>query len=566
LYAKIKGTFDAREPLWSVEPTRHLEEDIKRFKVVEKYMNIQAKSPFDLNMSKVLDDLVMETVLAGGSFPKIVYSVEQWRVKNAEGGEEKEVIWHDGPKVIIMPAERVKYRKGISEISRLPWVAVDTPLTEVELRERASRGVYSAEAVAKVLGEERTTPSDTEEQRLIAETFESSDITGMFDISEVWFFWDIDGSGVPVDLFFTIHFPTMSVLKQQYNTLGTRFLTASRYVHRPYTLTGRGTGQMTESMQDEVTGIHNMRNDNMKVANMRMIGVKRGAGFGAKREIFPGAVWEFDNPKEDIFPIQLGEVYPSSLQAEQASMAYASKAVGLSESQMGFADSTMKSRDTWRGREQRVQDGDSILANIVSGMRDTIAEIGMLVWMQCVANKDRVIARERAAMRLADDELQLLEEALNMELSEVPVRMAFAMKTTDIDKTYDQQRQNIMALGQIYSGFAQQALPLAMQLYSPQGVQLQQAAPEAWAYMARVLTGYGKLAEETFKFFGMYNTGDFVPETETMDKMLDMMRSMTMQTAQSFQGAPVAGAGPQGVPQGPQGPQGPGAPEEGGMM
>jgi hypothetical protein len=256
-------------------------------------------------------------------------------------------------------------------------------------------------------------------------------------------------------------------------------------------------------------------------------------------------VWEFDNPGEDVKPIQLGEVYPSSLQAEEASMRYAQRAVGLSDSQMGFADSTMKSRDTWRGREARVEEGDSILGSIVSGLRDTISEIGMLVWMQCVANRDRVVARERAAMRLGDEELGMLEELLGMELSEVPTRMAFAMKTTDADRTYEQQRQNMMALGQIYGQFAQQALPLAMQVYSPQGVQLQQAAPEAWNYMARILTGYGKLAEETFKFFGVYDVANFVPDSEKLDQMLDMMRGMMNQTAQSFQGAP--GLGPTGT-------------------
>jgi len=273
--------------------------------------------------------------------------------------------------------------------------------------------------------------------------------------------------------------------------------------------------------------------------------VKRGAGFGAKREIYPGALWEFDDPDKDIRPIQLGEVYPSSLQAEQQSMQYAQRAVGLSEGAMGFADSTMKSRDTWRGQEQRLQQGDSILGSIVTGLRDTISEIGMLVWMQCVANRERVVARERTALRLSDDEIAILEEMLSMDLGEVPMKMAFAMKTTDADRTYEQQRQNMMALGQIYGQFAQQALPLAMQVYSPQGVQLQQAAPEAWNYMARILTGYGKLAEETFKFFGVYDVANFVPDSEKLDQMLDMMRGMMSDTAQSFQGAP--GLGPTGT-------------------
>jgi hypothetical protein len=565
LFAKLKGTFDARDPLWSVEPLRRTDEDVKKYKVIEKYLNMLAKSPHDLNMEQVTNDLVMETVLVGGSFPKVIYSVEEWRVKDGNGGENP-VIWHDGPSVLVAPLERVKYRRGVGKISRLPWIAVDTPLTEHELRERASRGVYDPKAVELILGNMRTTPTDMEEQLQIAETFDSGENTGLFDVSEVWFYWDVDGTGVPVDCFFTIHFETGAVLKQQYNTLGTRFIVPARYVHRPNALVGRGVGQMTESMQDEVTTVHNMRNDNMKVANMRLLAVKRGSGLGSKRELFPGALWEFDNPETDIRPIQLGEVYPSSLQAEMNSMSYAQKSAGLSDTQMGFADQTLKSRDTARGQAMRAEAGDSILGSIAQGLRDTMSQIAMLVWMQCIANKERVVAREQVAQRLTEEELQILTEALNTPITEVPMKMQFMVKTTDADKTYAQQRQNVMTLTQVYSQFAQQTVPLAMQLYSPQGIQLQQAAPEAWNYMARIMTGAGKLMEQVFQFFGVYNVNDFVPDPDKVDQMLDMMTGM----AQSFGGAPGAPGAQGPVQQGPGPGMGPAGPtegmEQGGMM
>lgn len=552
LVAKEMATFFARDPLWTIEPVNMDEEELKKNKVVEKYLNLLAKSPFDLNMDEVLVDLFNEVTLIGGCFPETVYSVESWKVKNADGSGEQTVVWHDGPEVRVIPVERVNYKRGVGRISRLPWISIDTALTEVELKQKASQGIYDVDAVKRILGESRTTPNDLEEQRQQADAFDSGQTTGLYDITEVWFYYDVDGNGVPVDLFFTIHMGTGEVLKQQYNTLGTRFIVPAKYIARPGSLTGRGTGQVTESMQDEVTAHHNMRNDNMKIGNMRMIAIKRGSGLGGKNEIYPGKIWELDNPREDISPVQLGDIYPSSLPAENMAMQYAQRASALSDAQMGFADQTMKSRDSVRGQAMRIEQGDSILAGVMSGLKNTISQIGMHVWMQCIANKERVIAREENAQRLDQEELGILREMLEMPLSEVPMRMKFMVRTTDADRTYEQQRMNLLSLTQVFAQFAQQTIPLAMQVYSPQGQQLAQQAPEAWGYMARVLTGSGKLTEEIFKFFGLYNSKDYVPDSKKLDDLLDML---VKQTAQSFAGAPNMSvpqsmSQPQGLPPG----------------
>jgi len=552
LFAKVKGTFDARNPLWSSVSLKRDEHEQKLAKIAEKFMQLQAASPYDLDMESVLQDLFFETILTGGAFPQVVYAIESWRVKDATGADA-EVVWHDGPQVIIRPLEAVKYRRGVPKISRLPWIGIDVALTEIELRERASKGIYTPEAVAEVIKFARSTPNDVEQQQQEADSFDSGETTNLFDITEVYVYWDVDGTGVPVDLLLTVHMESGRILKQQYNTLGARNITSSRYVHRPFALTGRGTGQMTESMQSEVTVTHNMRNDNAKTAGMRMLAVKKSAGFGAKREMYPGAVWEFENPSEDIKPIQLGEVYPSSLQAENQGWSIAQRAVGLSDVQMGFADATLASRDTAKGTAMRLQQGDSILGSVVEGLRNTISQIGMLVWMQCVTNKDRVMARERKAMRLTEDELALLDEALGMEISEIPMRMRFTVKTTEADKTYEQQRQNMLGLSQVFAGFADKTVPLVGMVYGPQGMQMKAQAPEAWGYLARILTGSGKLMERIFEFFGITDVDNYVPNTDVLDKTLDSMGGM---------------AGMQGAFQAPGGmvPQQPQAPDQQAMM
>ena len=564
LDAQVRGMFMARDPLLNVEPMNTTEENIRHSKVIEKYLNLLLKNPYDVGMDW-LSDLSYETLLCGGSFPVVSYEVNQWRVKDVEG-KDQTVIWHDGPAITVVPLERVIYPRGVPEISRLPWIAIDKTLTASELRERAARGIYDADAVAKVLESKRTSPTELEEQEQVAEYFNSSETTDLYDISEVYFYYDVAGDGIPVDLFFTIHFPSGAVLKQQYNTIGARCIVNAKYIHRPQSLTGRGTGQMTESFQEEITTNHNLRIDNAKVAGMRMLAVKKGSWQTSRREVYPGAVWEFENPREDIQPIQLGEVYPSSLSSEQLAWQLTHRATGLSEAQMGFADSTLGTRDTYRGQQLRMQRGDTILGSAVERLKTTISRIGMLVWLQCVANKDRVIAREMNAKRLTEEELAILREALEMPLAEVPMRLKFIVRTTEAEKTYEQRRMNIMTLSQLYSQFAQQTIPLAMQLYGPQGMQIQQQAPELWAYLGRILTGSGKLMEEIFKFFGTMDVNNYVPDPEKLDKLLDMLGAV----AQGMQGMPQLGVIPSQsaphdgiLPQGNQ-PQGE-APQEGAM-
>jgi len=552
LLAKVKGTFDARDPFWTVSSQRADSHSIEMHKVIQKYLNLLAESPNDLDLEEVKKDLFGEAVLVGGAFPKVIWSTDRWRVIDPIYGE-KDVTFHDGPQIVVIPVERCKYRRGIGKISRLPWIGLDTPLTEYELRQMAAHAEYDSEAVAKIIKEVRTSATDMESQRQKAEWFDEAEQTGLYDITEFWFYWDIDNSGVPVDLFFTIHVPTGTVLRQQYNTLGQRFVVPAKYIHRPFALTGRGTGQMTESMNDEATSVHNLANDNMKIANMRMFATKRNAGFAKEIEIWPGKVFQLDNPREDMASIPIGEIYPSIQNAENKSWSIGQKAIGLSDNQMGFADSTLGSRDTARGQAMRLQQGDSILGSVIEGLKSTWSQIGMLVWMQCVANKERVMDKERKAMRLDEKELGLLEEALGMELTDVPMRLSFTVRTTDAEKTFEQQRQNMMALTQIYAQFAQQTMPLAMQLYGPQGQQMMQTAPEMYKYMQRVMLGSGRLMEDVFKFFGVKDSQEYVPDQTMVDQLLDTLGSI----GQSFAGASSVPLG--GSPTGP-GPAGAGSP------
>ena len=156
------------------------------------------------------------------------------------------------------------------------------------------------------------------------------------------------------------------------------------------------------------------------------------------------------------------------------------------------------------------------------------------------------MAREHKAMRLTDNELNLLDDALSMEVSEIPMRMRFTVKTTEADKTYEQQRMNMLSLSQVFAQYAQQTVPLATQIYGPQGVAMRQQTPEAWNYMARILTGSGKLMEKIFEFFGINDTDNYIPDPSKLDERLDATAASAL--SQAFTPSQPGAVPSQGMP------------------
>jgi len=281
----------------------------------------------------------------------------------------------------------------------------------------------------------------------------------------------------------TIHEQSGEVLSQRYNNIGWRPFVPVNYMFVPFATEGRGTCQTVEMAQDEVNAIHNLRIDNMKLANMRMLAVKKTAGMSTREKMYPGKVWFLNEPRNDINVIQLGEIYPSSTQEENMTVQYAQRAVAMPDIQQGFADQTLKSRDTWRGQQFRANKSSGLFEAIQETIEDAYHEIGMLIFFQLVEHRDEVIEKERAIGRLTDAEIDQLNSILAMPVDEIPRRLSFTINTTEIEESIEAQRQNLQMLSQISTQAQQQLMPMAQTLLGPQGQQLMQQAPQLYQYM-----------------------------------------------------------------------------------
>jgi hypothetical protein len=161
-----------------------------------------------------------------------------------------------------------------------------------------------------------------------------------------------------------------------------------------------------------------------------------------------------------------------------------------------------------------------IFSSVTEGLVEFYSEIALLVMYQLVKNRELVIAKEERLQRLSTEDIGILKEALDIPLGDLPMKLKFSIRTTEIEQTFEAQRQNLMTRTQLYAMFSEKIIPLFAQMSSPQ------IPPELKIVLGRITVGTCKMMEDAMKFFGEDETGEYVPSYQKMDAMLDMIREM----------------------------------------
>lgn len=589
LYSHLKSAFDEVNPFWTARSHRHgltdeeSQIENKKADILTHYFGILSESKQDLDLEPIKRQVLLEACHKDIVFVGVDWHTKMWKFRwtDDEGNEnESTSTAHDGPRIRLFDPYRVVYPFGYKKVDDMPWFAYVEKFAYHELLDMRSSWPNVDDLIDYRDDNPRRAPRDewnrrdpTEEEQNAGDLIEVDPKVDTYDITHLWFYSDVDGDGTAEDIEMWFHEESGIVLGVEYNEMGRRPVVPMRYIPRTQTIEGRGVGHITEHSQDEVSTVHNMRNDNMKVANMRMFAVRRNAGWKPKEKIYPGKVFFMDNPKDDVVPLQIGEVYNSSAQAEQLSVQYAQRATAMSDIMGGFADQMLKSRDTASSQKIRMSTGSSILDSITDGLKESFSEIGRLVLYQLIWNRDRVIENERQNQRLTEDQILMLDEILSMDLSEVPNRISFSVKMSNASQTYEAKRQNMMMMSQLFTTYSQQITPFIQQVFGPQGKQMMQQAPEMYKHLLKIYTGSTKLMQNIFHFFGEDDPAQYVPETKRAEDLMELIKAMQegmgemgalpSQVETPLQGA-QNGARPTGAAGAEEGAGG-GSPDQGGM-
>lgn len=539
MYAQLMGSFN-RKPLWTTSAQQSdTPEHFEQAKLLTKYKNMLAEGAQDLNMERVKQDAFMESPTMGTAFYKVIYNREVIHYQRQQ--LEQEVVVHDGPQILVVDYEHLWFRDGWRTLQEVPFLAQLIPMSVEMFKQRVAQGWYGEEE--KVLGHVRKVPTKDEQTRARAES-RAEHGKSTVDLYEVYMYYDVDGDGQLEDLKLFYHRPTGCIVRAGYNDFGIRPFVAAPHVHRPNRITGIGICEMLEYPQKEANSLHNMFLDNVKLANSAIV-TRKNAAMNKEKDMHVNAggptIWDVEE-HDDIRVFRFGQIYPSLMQAEERLFQYAMRLVGINEAMAGFPSMQLGSRDTAMGQQQRLTQGASILSTIARSHEEAMSEVGRMVYMRLVQNKELVLAAEATRARLTGQELALLDQALTVPDGELPMRAIFRVRTTTADQTTEGKRQNMFAINTMYQQYTQSVLQLLSSLFGPESRMLLQSAPELYMKLGELFIGTTRLMKENFEFFDKTNEEEYLPDTTRLEENL-------RQVKEALSAIPSAVAGPGGPAQ-----------------
>lgn len=319
LYANAAELIWSTTPLVTIRPVLDDEESAKSALALQDFANHVATTELDLRIA--YDNATLDDIQLGTG---ILYTpwVEYVKKTNTH------VIKSMGPKTLCIPVEDfIIPTFSYSDLQQLRWMAARFWYTEselIEIREMNPTWDFTHVKTAAAVDWVRQT------REMLGHGYAGIQRQGdIFEILHVYCHYDIDGDGIPEDLLVVWDRSSQTVINVQYNPYDKRPFEAMRFQQRAHLFFGMGIMEMLKAYQEEASELHNQRTLGAIIANTRLWKARTGAVPDNLR-IWPGRVIQLDDPSA-LQPEQMGDVYPSSAQAEAITISLAERRVGLND-------------------------------------------------------------------------------------------------------------------------------------------------------------------------------------------------------------------------------------------
>ena len=560
--ARLRKTFNARKPFWSIKALNQEANNpwIQRAAVLEKYYNIISLSRYDLDLYSKNNKILTDLPIAGTVYVKVPWTRLTRNVTmpgvNVEGEDigdvQKEQVIHDGPEIVPFRIEDVLFRESFQDdLQKAPWVSFRHRMDWYEVALRRDNGIWTnVENIEKAGRAGQLDFEHTDSQNRNTQIqYDRPETSFVWDIDEMWVYYDVDGDGILEDVMCYYHWKTNTLLMADYNRLGVRPVRQIPFYLRPWAMEGQGMVELSADLQDEINALHNMRNDGIHMTEAAQFAVRRGSGIRPKEKVKPGKVWFLDDPTSDIKLLQTSKSYVETANLEQLDYSYLERVTGIQDIAGGFSSAMMKSRDTASSQSLRLQAGSDVFMGIIEGVDLAYQDIAELLFRQLVANKEEVIGKERIAKRMSEEDITILEEILSNDIDQVPYVLAFKARLVDEAETYEGKRQSLLTLTAVYQQFLQGLVPLIQQTYGDIDPVIVKA------FMAKFVEGGTNLMQKVFQFFGEPDTDDYMisaDKTETLNQVLLAMagQNSALVGLLGEQNGAMEGPGPGSIPGG----------------
>jgi hypothetical protein len=336
IYSRLMGILYGPENLWSCSPLR--EDAVEYAPRLQEFLKWAQRA--ELNTYPAVADWLLELCKLGTAVQKQRYKRESRMVyefrETMMGPMERfaRVMVKDNPVLEHVSLYDFLVPAGTIELQDAPWCSERIMLTWQQIEQRARAGVYgNVDRLANWQARDKGSWLRQEIDKM------GHFVPGLPNRMEVWESWldfDIAESGEPMSLVVTLHLPTMTPLRLDYNPFfhQEKPFEVARYLRQEKQFYGIGIMEMLEMFQEETTAMHNQRIDNATLANSVMMKARKNIGIKEDEPIYPGR-WFLLDDLNDVQTMQFGRGFDATIQDENLTMSYASRRTGVNDYVMG---------------------------------------------------------------------------------------------------------------------------------------------------------------------------------------------------------------------------------------
>ncbi len=291
-------------------------------------------------------------------------------------------ILHDGPTLYNMSLEDFFCRFGDSDIQDSRWCGKRLRMNDRSVLEEKMKGrFFDIEGLVDKDGKNVAQPGQVEDPKEVQEEIEGTEPTQRLEhvIFEIWLSWMMPGDTEMTEIVIYYSEATQKIIGAQFHPYwhGLRPFVKLVYFPVENRFYGQGLCEMLEQIQEAISARFNQRSDNITLASLKIFLKRKGVrGLQPGDPLYSGKIIEVLDIHNDIREMQIGEIYPSTVNEELMLREYGERLSGINEAVLGSASPV--TRTTASAQLALLQEQAKRIDLTVRSIRKGINQIGGL--------------------------------------------------------------------------------------------------------------------------------------------------------------------------------------------
>jgi hypothetical protein len=452
VFSRLMGIIFAPDNLWSCKPLNPMM--VEYAPRLQEFLEWAQNA--ELGVYRAVGDFFLEMCKLGTGILKTRYTRETRKVyqfRETDQGTLEQIVTlmiKDHPEVGHVSLPDFLLPGSASDIQTSPWCSERLSVTWGQLQNRIHARIYTG-------GDRLARWNAVEHGGKMVEAMQTLDafkpgFGDKFELWETWLDYDIGGTGEPMAIVATIHLPTNTCLRVDYNPFFNQEkpYDVARYLTQEKRFYGIGLAEMLDPFQDEVSTMHNQRLDNATIANSSMFWARKGVGIRENEPIIPGR-WFLVENKDDIGTLSMGQRYDSTVPYEELTLNYASRRTGVSD-WISAADNPTANYAPATTAVQQLREGSKRFDQVLRESRRCLGSVGTkVVELYQQYNQS---GKEYLAMGMKDG--QMVHQVLQFPLQLIRYSVGIELTATSASLNKEVEiRTNQIILGMVMQFYQQ---------------------------------------------------------------------------------------------------------------